>query len=265
MKALFASLVAVVVLAGGYWFFSGSPRVEVAKEKLLDRVDNLLGKMEVQRQEIDNGITATKQAVEGIRKAKIKAQVKLEQIDEKAKPYEEKVVHCDGTLVRLRDLLQADMPTEIAGKTYSVIDLNDMANKVIKARRDAEKQINGFNSARDEMQKVVTKLAKHQQNLQSRLANLQSQIAILDAEMAAAKAMKEASKAMGDGDSLATNLDALEDKIASLSANVKVALLSESERWSEDAFDEVDAFIRDSQQPTDTLAEIDRILGQAKK
>lgn len=275
MKTVFSTVIAILVilavLAGGYfWFFSGSPRVEVAKKKLLDRVDDLIGKMDVQRQEIDDGIKATKQAVEGVRKAKIKAQVKLEQIDEKTRPYEEKIAHCDKTLARLRDFLKADMPTEIAGKTYSVSDLKDMASKVIKSRKESEDQINGFKTARDSMKKVVSDLTKQQQALETRLTNLQGQVAKLDAEMAAAKSMKEASAAMGGKDNtLATNLDNLEEKIASLSADVRAELRSESEQWSEvnanKAINEVDAFIRDIQTPTDTLAEIDRILGPAKK
>jgi len=269
MKTVLSILVVIALLAGGYfWFFSGSPRAEVAKKKLLDRVDDLIGKMEVQRQEIDNGIKATKQAVEGVRKAKIKAQVKLDQIEEKAKPHEEKIAQCDQTLARLRDLLKADMPAEIAGKTYSVADLKDMASKVIKARKDSETQISGFKTARDNMQKVVGDLTKQQQALENRLTSFQGQIAKLDAEMTAAKSMKEASAAMGGKDNtLAVNLDSLEEKIASLSADVRAELRSESEQWSataEKSINDVDTFIRDAQKPTDTLAEIDRILGKKK-
>jgi len=246
------------------------PRSEVARKKLTDRLDDMLGKMDVQRAEIDDGIRATKKAVEGVRKARITAQVKLDQIDEKAKPSEEKLAQCDQTLARLRDLLKADQPADIAGKTYSVADLKDMAGKVIQARKDAEKQIDGFKTARDNMRKVVADLTRQQQALEARLTNLQGQVAKLDAEMAAAKAMKQASASMGDKDaSLAANLDSLEEKVASLSADVRAELQGESEKWSEAktdrAISDVDAFIRDAQRPTDTVAEIDRILGPAKK
>jgi chromosome segregation ATPase len=246
------------------------PRGEVAKKKLTDRLDDMLGKMDVQRAEIDDGIKATKQAVEGVRKARITAQVKLDQIDEKAKPHEEMLAQCDQTLAKLRDLLKADQPAEIAGKTYSVADLKDMAGKVIQARKDAENQIDGFKTARENMRRVVATLEKQQQALEARLTSLQGQVAKLDAEMAAAKAMKQASAAMGDSDStLAANLDSLEEKVAALSADVRAELQSESEKWSgaktDKTISDVDAFIRDSQRPTDTLAEIDRILGPAKK
>jgi len=270
MKRLVLALI-VCFGIGALFLMSGcGPRAEVAKKKALDRLDDMLGKMDVQRQEIDDGMKATKQAVEGIRKAKITAQVKQDQIDEKAKPYEDKVAQCDETLTRLRDLLKADVPAEIAGKTYSVEKLKEMASQVIQARKEADAQLAGFQSARDNMRKLVSSLAEQQQTLQTRLGGLQTQVAKLDAEMAAAKAMKEASASMGDGDAtLAANLDDLEEKVAGLDADVRAQLQGESEKWSEAKADksisEVDAFIRDSQKPADTVGEIDKILGPAKK
>jgi chromosome segregation ATPase len=245
-------------------------RLKVIEGGALERLDQMLGKMDVQRQEIDDGIKATKHAVEGIRTAKIKAQVKCEQIEDKAKPFEEKVAECDQSLARLRDLLKAGIPAEIAGKTYSVSDQKDMANRVIQARNDSQKQIDGFKAARENMKTVVASLGKQQQALETRLGRLQGQITTLNAEMTAAKAMKEASASMGDKNStLAANLDGLEEKVATLSADVRAELRSETDRWSgtteEKAVNDVDAFMRDSQKTPDTLAEIDRILGTPKK
>ena len=270
MRRLLLVLALCLVPTALVVMYGCSPRAEVAKKKVLDRLDDMLGKMDVQRQEIDEGMRATKKAVEGVRKARITAQVKCDQIDEKAKPFEEKLAQCDQTLAKLRDLLKADQPAEIAGKTYSVADLKEMAGKVIQARKDAERQIDAYKTARANMRKVVADLSKQQQALETRLTNLQGQVAKLDAEMAAAKTMKEASASMGDKDAtLAANLDSLEEKVASLSADVRAELQSESEKWSETktekAMSDVDAFIRDSQRPTDTVAEIDRILGPAKK
>jgi phage shock protein A len=266
----------LAVLTASTLFFTsgcGGPRGEVAQKKMLDHLDDLLGKIDVQKAEIDGGIKAAKQGVEGIRKAKIKAQIQLEQIeqiDEKLKPFEEKIGRCDHTLARLRDLIKADMPADIAGKSFSVADLNEMANKVIQARKDADSQIAGFKTARQNMQKLVADLTKTQHGFDARIANLQSQVAKLDAEMTAAKALKQASATMGDGTStLASNLDDLEKKIATLAADVRGELQGEAARWSETktdkSIDDVDAFIRDAQNSADTLAEIDRILGAAKK
>ena len=245
-------------------------RVDVAKKKLLDQIDEALGKMDVQKAEIDNGIKSAKQAADGVRKAKIKAQVSLEQLDEKTRPYQEKIARCDETLAKLRDAIKADKPADFGGKTYAVAELKGIAGKVIQSRKEAEDQIKGFDSARDNMRNVVATIGKQQQELEARIAKLQAANSKLDAEMAAAKAMKQASAAMGDGNStLTANLDELEKKIADLSGDVRVELAGESEKWSpagaDKAINDVDAFIRDAQKPGDSVAEIDRILGPAKK
>ncbi len=258
----------------GVYFLPGcsdanKARVDVVKKNVLDKLDDMLGKMDVQKAEIDNGIKSAKQGAEGVRKAKVRAQVSLDQLDEKVRPFEEKIVQCDQSLTKLRDAIAADMPSTIAGKTYSVAELKEMAGKVIAARKDTSTQISGFKSARETMTKQVVMLTKTQQGIETKIAGLQSQMVKLDSEIVAAKAMKQASAAMGDpNSSLAENLDELERKIATLSADAKSELALETDRWSstntEKTINDVDAFIRDSQKTTDTLSEIDAILGKKK-
>jgi phage shock protein A len=273
MNRMILALASLVILAA--FLLSGcsdanKARVDVVKKKVLDQIDDAIGKIDVQKAEIDNGIKSAKQAADGVRKAKIKAQVSLEQLDEKARPFQEKVARCDETLAKLRDAITADKPADFGGKTYTVAELKDMAGKVLQSRKEAEDQIKGFTTARDNMRNVVATISKQQQELESRIAKLQAANSKLDAEMAAARAMKQASASMGDGNStLTANLDELDQKIAALSADVRVELAGESEKWSpagtDKAINDVDAFMRSAQTPNDPVAEIDRILGPAKK
>jgi len=275
MKKVIGYILAVATMAGSVLFFvpgcsdAGKARVDVAKKTVLEKIDDMLGKMDVQKAEIDNGIKSAKQAADGVRKAKIRAQVQLDQLAEKVRPFEEKVTACDATLTKLRDALATDMPVTFAGKTYSVDELKAMAGKIIAERKKAETEINGFKVARESMTKQVAMLADTQQKIETKVVNLQAQVARLDGEIAAAKSMKQASAAMGDANSsLTDNLDELEKKIATLSGDARAELANETDRWSssstEKAISDVDAFIRDSQKPSDTVAEIDSILGKKK-
>lgn len=245
---------------------STQARVDVAARKLVDKLDDALGKLDVQKAEIDNGIKSAKLAVDGVRKAKIKAQVSLGQLDEKVRPHQDNVAKCDETLAKLRDAIKADKPADFGGKTYSIDDLKGIAGKVIQARKASEDKVKGFDTARQSLQNVVTTFSNRQQELETRISNLQSTNSKLDAEMAAVKAMKQASSTMGDGSmSLMENLDELEAKLASLSADVQGELAGESEKWSSAGADsdlsDVDAFINAAQTPSDPVAEIDQILG----
>ena len=54
-------------------------RLGVAADKALKKFDTMLGDMEIKKKEIDLQIKGLKQGIAGINKAKIKAQVKLEE------------------------------------------------------------------------------------------------------------------------------------------------------------------------------------------
>lgn len=249
---------------------AGKARVDVAKKKALDQIDDALGKMDVQKAEIDNGIKSAKKAVGEIRKAKHQAQAQLDLIDEKVKPHQDKIAKCDESLAKLRDAIRADTPAEFAGKTYSVADLKALAGQVLQARKECEEKIKGFDAARTNMRNVVATLTKKQEDLDARVVRLEAMHAKLDAEMAAAKAMKKASAAMGDSDAtLGENLDELEKKMAALSGDVRAELAGESERLTSTGTDksisEVDAFLKATRSPGDPVGEIDKILGPAKK
>ena len=244
-------------------------RIEVATKSVLSKIDDILGKMDVQKTEIENGIKSASQAVDGIRKAKIRAQSQLEQLTEKVRPIEEYLKATDSTLIILREKIAADKPATFAGKTYSIDDLKVMAGKVIAAHKKTETEINGYKSSRETMTATVSKLAETQQKIENKLSILKNQVSKLDSEIAAAIAMKQASAAMGDANtSLSDNLNELEKKIATLSADVRAELTNESDRWSSSSTDktlaEVDSFIKDSQKPAETLAEIDAVLGKKK-
>lgn len=245
---------------------STKARMDVAKKKIMDQIDGAIGKMEVQKAEIDRNIKTAKQAATEIRKAKLKAQVSLEQLEEKVRPFQETVDKIDESLGKLRDAIKTDMPSTFNGKTYTNAELKEMAGKVIQSRQTNEQKIKSFSTARESMKKAVAATNARQQEVEARITKFQSAITTLESEMESALAMKQASAAMGDGDSsLGDNLDELEKKIASLSTDVRMELAGQSNDWSSDSTDkavsEVDAFINSAQSPGDAISEIDRILG----
>jgi len=115
-KHLKAPLIAVVLMMVS--LVGCEARVEVAKEKALVKIDSLLGTMEVKRKEIDISVRALKVGINGLRKSKIKAQVKHDQLEQKVVPITDKIASIDQSLKKLRDYLASGKPVDIAGKTY---------------------------------------------------------------------------------------------------------------------------------------------------
>ncbi len=258
-----AIIIGVCLLAGC------GARIEVAKEMALEKIDNLLGSMDVKRKDIEISLKALKDGVDGIRKAKIKAQVKYGQIGQRAEPFHAMITQADATLKKLRDYLANNEDVKIAGKTYSPDELKRMANDVIAARKTNAGQIAGFETSQANLKKVITTLDSRQHEYEARISSLEGQIAQIDTQAEALKAMKDASASMGDADAtLDANVSNLEDKISDLFAETQGELLVEGKHWDATAadrqIDSVDAFIQATQEPTDTIAEIDKILGDGK-
>jgi hypothetical protein len=97
------------------------------------------------------------------------------------------------------------------------------------------------------------------------LFRLEGQIAEIDAKRIALKAMKDASTAMVENEeNLARNVDQLEDQVLDLFADVQAELWVEDEKWNAASLEteliSADAIVAATQDPTDMIAEIDRVL-----
>jgi len=240
-------------------------RGEVAKDNLLAKIDSILGEMDVKRKEIESSVSGFKDGIDGLRKAKIKAQVKQDQLERMVSPLEQKLQELDTSLGKLRDHLASGEAAEIGGKSYSHEELKGMGDKVLAARKELVGQISGFKKSQESLQKAIDSLGRKQSEYEQRLAKLESQIAEIDSKTIALNAMKDASSAMGQSEkTLADNVDDLEEKVNELYADVEVELLSEDEKWNSELataeIDAVDSFVAATQPSTDTLAEIDKIL-----
>lgn len=245
-------------------------RGEVAKDRLKEKIDSLLGSMDVQRKEIEIGVNGLKEGINGLRKAKIKAQVCADQIQRQAMPQEEKLASMDTALKTLRVHLEAAKPVEIAGNTYSPQELKDLASRVLTARKACSVQLTGFHDSQARLGKVVGTLERKQQDAEKRLADIEGQLAVIDSNRIALTAMQKSAQVMGETDgSLAANLNRLQEKVTSLYGDVEAELRCEDERWGEAAaikeIDTVESLVARLQNSHDTAAEIDRIVGGPKR
>lgn len=133
-------------------------RVEVAKARVKERIDSLLGTLDVKRKEIEIGMKGLTKGINGLRRAKIKAQVSGEQIGRQAKPHEGKLASMDVALKTLRGHLEAAGPVEIAGRNYSPQEIHDMTERVLQARKATAAQVEAFHESQSRLAKVVSTL-----------------------------------------------------------------------------------------------------------
>jgi chromosome segregation ATPase len=260
-----------LVVAGSLVFtgFGCGARGKVAGAKVMDQIDQLLGKTEVQRQQAQDGIADMKTSINKLREGKIKAKVQADQMDDQIKTLDGKIADAKTTLATLQDYIKSGQPKEIAGKTYSQDDLNKMARTVIDAEKNLQTQRDGYKHAKDILDQAYTTLEGRQKDAEERVAALDTKMKEIDAEMVALKALKDSAAVMGDADaSLSDKFAENEKKVNDLQVSVKTQLGVDQEKWNEatasKAVDDASKIVADVKGPQDTLNEIDKILGKNK-
>ena len=262
-RVLLVALLATLTLGCG-------ARTEVVKDKVLKQIDELLGKMDVERKQIQIELKALTDGIEGIRKAKIKAQVKTDQLKGEVEPFQEQIAKIDEVLKKLRPHMEATKPVEIAGKSYAPNEIKETADKLLAERKRLSDKVTNLTTVEVSLEQTASGLEKQQNAYQQKLQKLQGQVAQIDAQSLALKAKQEAAAAMGNADqSLSASVDGLQEKVNNLLADGKADLQTEDEKWNEAAatkeIDSTDSTIAKFQGSGDTAAEIDKILGDSKK
>lgn len=239
------------------------PRTEVAIDKVRGTIDALLGETDVKRKEIARSLAALDESIESLQKAKIKATLSRERLGEQLKPLEERRAAIDATLGMLRERLAAGEGVDLGGKSYPAEEVRGLADRVIAARKELEAEVARLAKSQASLTQVIASLDRQGADYDSRLTRLRSQVAEIDAKAVALKTMREAASSMGRADGkLASGVADLEDQVATLFSDVEAELLAEDVKWNEQqSVAEIDAVIASGSQATDTLAEIDRILG----
>lgn len=255
---------ALLVLASGC-----EARIEVATDKVLSKIDNILGELDVKQKEIELGMEGFRKGIESIRRAKILTKVKAEQIGRRVNETETTIARIDKSLRILRPHLDATDSVDIVGKTYTILQIKDTANEIIERRKQLSKNLNEFREVQNTLSSMSETLANRQKRYQGRLETLETRLSEIDIKRVATRAMKKASVSVGSGDQSFLNaVERLEAKVDDLFAEVEVELRLENGRWDDAAqierIEGIDSLINDLEEPSDTAMEIDAILDDAK-
>jgi len=268
MKRLFLFLLLVPVGAAVIWSMGGcGARTEVAVGKVAEQIDDLLGRLDVKRTEIKRSLATLKQGQTGLLRARIRAQVKQDQLQRKMEPIERRMSDIDESLDVLREHLADGTPAELAGKTYPVAQVRVMADRLLDARRLSVRQVDGYRAAQQRLAAVVSTLERREAECGSRLSGIEQRLAVIDADQIALQAMQGASNILDDtAVSLANQLSGLEDKVDDLHADIQAELGVQDGLWnprsSEIEVGSVEDIVKHTKGDDALIAEIDAIRQQ---
>ena len=242
------------------------PRAEIAREQVISKIDSILGDMKVKRREIEHSVAGFKEGIKGLSKAKIKAQVQSDLLQRKSELVAEDVEKIDSTLKTLRGHLTSATPIQVAGRKYGRPELDGMAQRVLRQRKEHVMRLDGFRAAQARLDRVAGTLEGKQSAYEQTLAGITSQLTVIDSNRIALKAMQDVARAMDGAEAgLAASVTELEEKVNDLYAEVEAELRTEDFNWnlaaSRQEQQSVEEFVTALGTGRDTVSQIDSLIG----
>ena len=258
-------VVLLVPIALIMWIGGCGPRTEVLKDKVLAKVDSLLGELDVKRKTVEQGVAQLKDARNMLAKGQIRLEVQAEQLGSQVAEKGERKADTENALKRVGEYLKAKSPARIGGKTYSKEQLEATANELLASRAAQGKSLTAIQRARDILQHRAEELKRMLGQYDQKMSALENKITEMDAAATALRALKDASQAVdGSGASFADNFDKVQKQVDSLCADVETELRFEDLRWRENSADKPDrlseSLAQTPKEEKDTIAEIEKAL-----
>lgn len=238
-------------------------RGEVARDNVLAQVDSLLGEINVKKKEAEIGVRNLTAGLDKITKGKIEAKIRLTKLTDKSTELEEKLLQVDKALERLRNHLKDEKDVEINGKTFSPQQLKEMAETMISSRKKLTVEIEALKSSQKRLENVVTSLQNRETEGRERLETLKRSLDEIDTKAIALKSMQEAAGLSGNTEVI--DFDGVSKQVADLSTRIDVELAFQDEKAGQTANEvqTLETILRETSTTTDTVSEIDKILGNA--
>lgn len=273
MKALF-SLLCVAALVGGVYLLSTGgcgARGAVARDKVVDQIDALLGKLNVQQKEVEIQFDKLTADTRKLQESKIRAQVNLETITNDKKAKNEKLASIDSGLKRLQPMLvaaQATGETIEGGKTFTIEQLKTIADSAIKERKGIVSELDGrVKTLEAAWTKNLDFLTKQDSSAGDQLATLDKRIEEIKAKKSSIDAVREASLIAGPNESINDKFEKLNSDVDKLFVEVETSMRVEEAKLDEQLANmesssmSIEELLKDDTDVSGTLGEIDAILG----
>jgi len=239
MKTLLQGLAVVVVIVVvaffGYVIFGGSRGQAtggVAGDKVKGAIDEIFGKLAVDRKQIENGMAGLDKAEKEIGVAKFELLGTSKLLNHKVVDREEKIKKIDSALVKLRPLLDSKEPVVIGGVSYTPENIQKTTAKLLASRKQDDTELKQLKISEKNLKAAAEKLASQQDAIAGKRAEFKQKLVSLDNLLIEAKAYQKASATMGSGPGdFADKVEALGQQLDVVSVEVEASVKYQREQW----------------------------------
>jgi len=237
-------------------------RGDVAKDKVLKKIDQLLGEMDVKMKVAENGVKEMEQKEQQIALNKNKMKAEIDQLNREIDPIKKDMDRAKSVLAEFKPHIAATEDVTINGKVYSPEKIAKSVTELADLYTKKESQLQGLEKGLETYQKTEQMLVKQQEVVSSKLADLQKTMEEIKTKKKSLEMMQTASKTASDA-SVIDKFDDLEKSVKDLYTDIDAASMYEEEKLDAALAktSSVDDLLKEFETKEDLSAKVDAILG----
>ena len=269
LRYLFTALLVVAIVVGAY--VGCGPRVQVAGKKILKKIDDILGELDIQLQKVENKRNDLTGQTDAIKKKLYITAARLEQMQEDQEGRESEAASLKSDLTQLKEYLgdaKSSGEVEIKGQTISKERLIGWATDKAKALKRLKGSIESKGNLITVYEKNLALYESQVKVSQDSLAKLNDQIEEIKAKKEALDDTRRATLLDGKTVSINDEFESLTKDVDDLLVNVDANLKMENDKLEERIADAeaaagsatLDELLDDKSDVDKTLSEIEELL-----
>lgn len=270
MQWLIALVVLACVTAIGLAVWIGPAKIgkwnTVVRQDVVASIDNRLGEVRVRQTEMHQRVTSLAEGVNRLLEGQITMEVRAETLGKRVERTAKLQVRAESALGCLRDLIAANVPATLGGKTYTPQELNQLGERVATAVEAVRGQRGALEQAQRMLTESAAKLRERVEQGRVALSQLQNQLSLVDGKIAALTILRDAASIAGASDgSLAGQFRTAQAELETLYGKVETGLRLEEERWRTDPLTgtpNIEPLLNEHSGSETTLQRIDELLGR---
>lgn len=262
---LACGLVAAAIIGCG-------PRARVAGKKVVEEIDNLLGKLNVQEEKVLGALKDVQVATRALRDKTIEAKVQVKSFARKTEALQEEKSKAMKELASLKDLLKEaesnDGKITRGKKEVTIAELKGYAEGTIKRIKLLKDKLKSNETVAAAWAKNLDMLTKQDSTSKAQLAKLEDQIEAIRSKKSALDAMKQAENIIGPNESINEKFNNLSSEVDKLINDVDTEWAIQEAELEERMIEmsspsvSLDELLNDDSDVSSTMEDIDAMLNE---
>jgi len=217
LRYLFAGLLIVAIVVGAY--VGCGARAQVAGEKVLAKIDDMIGSLDIKLKEIKNAHAALKKGAEEGYVMRQKNAYYVEDLETKQKEVEAKIAKQSDELKEVIGMLEDGSLSDDKDKKSKLTTFAEARAKSLTALKT---QLEGsIKPLLGSYKKALTLQLKNEKASKAQLAKLETKISQIEAEKVRLDTMKQTQSIVGSSESISDKFAELEKSVADLLIETK--------------------------------------------